>query len=68
VPANLYVDANFTYNLPDSIPFLSGTQAYVAGHNIFNESPPPYNVAAGYDASDASPLGRLVEIGLRKKW
>jgi outer membrane receptor protein involved in Fe transport len=49
-------------------PFSGGTQLYVTGDNLFNQSPPPYNVAAGYDASDASPLGRLVLIGLRKKW
>lgn len=68
VPANLNVDVNLAANLPSDLPYLSGTQIYVSSKNVFNESPPPYNVAAGYDTSDASPLGRLVMFGLRKKW
>ncbi len=68
VPADLTVDMSVAYDLPSDLPYLSGTQVYVSGHNIFNEAPPPYNIAAGYDASDASPLGRLVLFGLRKKW
>jgi iron complex outermembrane receptor protein len=68
VPSNITVDLNVAYDLPASNPYLAGTQVYVAANNVFNESPPPYNVAAGYDTSDANPLGRLVMIGLRKKW
>ncbi len=68
VPSNVTVDMTVSYNLPEILPYLGGTQAYVSAHNLFNEAPPPYNVAAGYDSSDASPLGRLVLFGLRKKW
>lgn len=68
VPASVTVDMTLSYNLPDLLPYMGGTQAYVSAHNIFNQAPPPYNVAAGYDSSDASPLGRLVLVGLRKKW
>ena len=69
VPAYVTMDMNVGYNLPDGLfPFSGGTQLYVAVHDLFNQAPPPYNVAAGYDASDASPLGRLIQFGLRKKW
>ena len=66
VPADLTVDMSVAYDLPSDLPYLSGTQVYVSGHNIFNEAPPPYNIAAGYDSSDASPLGRLVLFGLER--
>lgn len=69
VPAYVTMDLTLAYSLPDGIfPFSGGTQVYVTGDNVFNQSPPPYNTATGYDSSDASPLGRLVLIGLRKKW
>ena len=69
VPAYVTVDMTVAYNLPDNLfPFSGGTQVYVTADDLFNQSPPPYNLAAGYDASDASPLGRIVLFGLRKKW
>lgn len=68
VPASVTVDWTVTYNLPDVLPYLGGTQAYVTAHDLFNAAPPPYNAAIGYDNADASPLGRLVLFGLRKKW
>jgi len=69
VPAYVTMDLTVAYSLPDGLfPYSGGTQLYVTADDLFNQGPPPYNVAAGYDASDASPLGRLVLIGLRKKW
>ena len=68
VPADATVDLNLAYDLPAFNPYAAGTQVYVTAQNVFNEAPPPYNMAAGYDTSDASPLGRLILIGLRKKW
>ncbi|HEX4104691.1 MAG TPA: TonB-dependent receptor [Rhizomicrobium sp.] len=69
VPAYVTLDLTVAYSLPDGMfPFSGGTQLYVTADDLFNQGPPPYNNAAGYDASDASPLGRLVLIGLRKKW
>ena len=69
VPAYVTMDMTLSYGLPDGLfPFSGGTQLYVTAHDLFNQAPPPYNVAAGYDSSDASPLGRLVLVGLRKKW
>jgi iron complex outermembrane receptor protein len=68
VPANVTVDASLAYALPAIHPYLAGAQVYVTVDNLFDQAPPPYNVAVGYDAADASPLGRLILIGLRKKW
>jgi hypothetical protein len=69
VPAYVTLDMTVAYNLPDGLfPFSGGTQIYVTGNDLFNQGPPPYNNASGYDSSDASPLGRLVMFGLRKKW
>jgi hypothetical protein len=68
VPADVTVDLNVAYDLPSSSPYLAGTQIYVNAENLFNQAPPPYNTAVGYDTSDASPLGRLVSFGIRKKW
>ncbi len=69
VPAYVTMDMTVAYTLPDGLfAYSGGTQIYVTADDLFNQGPPPYNVAAGYDASDASPLGRLVLIGLRKKW
>lgn len=47
-------------------------ELYVDANNVFNTAPPQYNAfgtngAAGYDSSLASPLGRLVTVGLRAK-
>lgn len=68
VPANVTVDATLSYILPAGLSYASGAQVYITGQNIFNVPPPPYNVAVGYDTMDASPLGRIVMFGLRKKW
>ena len=67
-PANVTVDLMVGYALPSADPYLAGTQVYVSAQNLFNQPPPAYNVAAGYDVADASPLGRLVSLGLRKRW
>jgi iron complex outermembrane receptor protein len=61
------VDFHVGVNLPfqDSI-WTRGMQVYLDGTNIFDEPPPFYDIAAGYDATDASPIGRVISIGFRK--
>jgi iron complex outermembrane recepter protein len=68
VPSQITVDMHLAYDLPSDNQWLSGTQLYVDGSNIFNQPPPPYNSANGYDTTDASPLGRIISVGLRKNW
>ncbi len=68
VPAYTTVDLNLGYDLPAFNPWASGTQVYVTANDLFNTAPPAYNIAAGYDASDASPIDRIVMFGVRKRW
>jgi iron complex outermembrane receptor protein len=68
IPAYVTVDANLSYDLPGTWRYLSGTEVYISAKNLLNIPPPPYNVAAGYDPMDANPLGRLLLVGMRKKW
>jgi iron complex outermembrane recepter protein len=61
------VDFHVGYNLPfqDNL-WTRNIQVYLDGTNIFDEPPPFYDVAAGYDGTDASPIGRVISVGLRK--
>ncbi|ESQ87263.1 TonB-dependent receptor domain-containing protein [Asticcacaulis benevestitus] len=49
-----------------------GLSLYLNVSNLFDQDPPyywdPSNGARGYDASRGSPLGRVVSVGLSKKW
>jgi iron complex outermembrane receptor protein len=38
------------------------------GSNIFDKEPPFFNASAGYDTFNASPIGRLLTLGVNKKW
>ena len=40
-------------------------QVYVDINNIFDEAPPFFNNANGYDPFGANPLGRVISLGLR---
>ena len=68
------VDLHVGWNIPAS-GLLSGTQLTVDVNNLFNADPPFFynsgdntSDARGYDPSAASALGRLVEVGVRKRW
>ncbi|HMT43877.1 MAG TPA: TonB-dependent receptor [Chakrabartia sp.] len=66
------VDLNLAYKLKD-MGFLNEAQIFVDTTNLFDKAPPQYNVflangAAGYDNINASPIGRVVTIGLRTKF
>ena len=63
------VDFHLGYALPfqDNV-WLKDTQVYLDGSNIFDEAPPFYDVSAGYDATDASPIGRVISVGFRKSF
>ncbi|MDE2135256.1 MAG: TonB-dependent receptor [Alphaproteobacteria bacterium] len=67
VGAFVTVDLHLSYDLPDG-GWTQGTQLYFEGDNILDQAPPFYNVAAGFDATDASPIGRVLSFGVRKKW
>ncbi len=72
VKAFITVDTHLSYTLKDTGPFKS-LQLYVDGNNIFNTAPPFYNSyalngAVGYDGVNASPIGRVITLGVRSKF
>jgi iron complex outermembrane receptor protein len=72
IEANYTIDANFSYNVPEDLfpGWTNGLQIFVNSQNVFDEKPPFYNATlyTGYDSGNSSPLGRIVNIGFRKKW
>ncbi|MFM1887291.1 MAG: hypothetical protein RL026_2448 [Pseudomonadota bacterium] len=64
VDAMKIVDLNLNYKLSGK---LEGTQLFLDATNLFDEDPPFYNNANGYDGINASPIGRVVTIGVRTK-
>lgn len=67
VSAYTTVDLHLAYSFAGE-GWLSGTQIYLDGTNVFDRDPPFVNTALGYDAFNASPIGRLVTVGVNKKW
>jgi iron complex outermembrane receptor protein len=65
------IDLNVAYQLRDTQLFLDAT-------NLLDEDPPQYNVfaiggnngvgTAGYDPVNASPLGRVITLGVRTRF
>lgn len=66
VKANKTFDLHLSYQLPPTI--IGSSQIYLTGTNIFNSRPPFYNSAAGYDSYEASPIGRILSIGVQDKF
>ncbi len=71
------LDLNLAYNFEDG--WLGGDQIYAHINNLFNEDPPFMNTTAngtgassgaafGFNAFNASPIGRTVSVGLRAKF
>jgi iron complex outermembrane receptor protein len=71
------VDVNFAYNFPDG--WFAGDQFYIHVNNIFDEDPPFINTTAngtgassnaafGFNAFNASPIGRTLNVGLTAKF
>ena len=66
------VDMHLGYTFKDTGPFAE-LGLFVDATNLFNTAPPQYNAfvtngPAGYDNINASPIGRVVTIGLRTKF
>jgi iron complex outermembrane receptor protein len=47
---------------------LAKSQVYIDVNNVFNEAPPFFNNANGYDPYGANPLGRVMSLGLRVRY
>ena len=48
--------------------FLSGVSLFMDATNITDEEPPFVNAPLGFDGFNANPIGRIVTVGLGKKW
>ncbi len=67
VKAFTTVDLHAAYNFGTS-GVLSDTEVSLTATNVFNKDPPFFNAAIGYDVFNANPIGRLVVLGVSKKW
>jgi iron complex outermembrane receptor protein len=47
---------------------MANTEIDLTGVNVLNKAPPFFNTAIGYDTFNANPIGRLVTVGISKKW
>jgi iron complex outermembrane receptor protein len=67
IPSFTTFDAHAGYNFGKSGPMANG-EIDLTATNIFNRPPPFYNTALGFDSFNANPIGRLVSLGISKKW
>ena len=68
VAANDTFDVHVAYNFTSPNAWVNGSQVYVDVQNIADKAPPFYNTAAGYDTYAGNPIGRVVSVGLHKKF
>ncbi len=61
------VDLHVGYNF-DGSGALSGASLFLDARDLFDDEPPFVNAPLGFDPFNANPLGRVVTIGLTKKW
>jgi iron complex outermembrane receptor protein len=66
IPAYTTFDAHLAYSIGDG-PWAN-TEIDLDGSNIFNKAPPFFNTALGYDNFNANPIGRVITVGVSKKW
>ncbi|HWU04042.1 MAG TPA: TonB-dependent receptor [Novosphingobium sp.] len=67
------VDLHVAYTFKEVFSRMKEAQFYVDVTNLFDQAPPFVNTyttngAVGYDALNASPIGRVVNLGLRTKF
>jgi iron complex outermembrane receptor protein len=62
IPAYITFDLNVGYD------FDKTTSLHLDIKNITDKAPPYYNAAIGYDSYNASPIGRMLNLNINKKW
>jgi len=67
VRSNTTIDTHISWKFSKG-GMLGDSEIYLDVENLFDRDPPFYNGAPGYDSYGASPLGRVVSIGLRAKF
>jgi iron complex outermembrane receptor protein len=68
VDSNTTVDMHVGYSFGGEGTMLSGVQVFLDGSNILDQEPPFVNAGLGYDGFNANPIGRLITVGLSKRW
>jgi iron complex outermembrane receptor protein len=68
VAANDTFDVHLAYNFTSPNSWVKGTQLYVDVQNLADKAPPFYNTAVGYDTYAGNPIGRVVSVGVHKKF
>jgi hypothetical protein len=66
VSAYTTVDLHVGYDFKEGS--AKGVTISFEGSNILDKKPPFYNASVGYDTFNASPIGRLLTVGVNKKW
>ena len=66
IPSYTTVDMHIGYQFTEGN--VKGLTVALEGSNILDKDPPFFNVAAGYDSFGANPIGRLLTLGVTKKW
>jgi iron complex outermembrane receptor protein len=66
IHASYPVDLHVSYDVPHD--WIDGTSLSLTVNNILDQKPPFYDNLTGYDPNNASPLGRLAELSIRKKF
>ncbi|HEX8712513.1 MAG TPA: TonB-dependent receptor, partial [Terracidiphilus sp.] len=61
------VDLRVAYQFKWQAADLQSTEVSITVQNLFDTAPPFYNSPTGFDQSVASPIGRLVQLGVRVK-
>ena len=67
VVADTTFDFHAAYNFGTS-GVMANSEIDLTGVNVLNKAPPFFNTALGYDTFNANPIGRLITVGISKKW
>lgn len=74
IDSHVTVDVNLTYRFGEGEGALANTTLALSSINVLDEDPPraavrgPGYYDLGFDATNASPLGRVVTLDLSKRW
>ena len=62
------IDARASYNVTNSSAWFDGLEFALSASNLFDEEPPFVNNTLGYDAANATALGRFIGFQISKQW
>jgi iron complex outermembrane receptor protein len=69
VHASYPLDLHLGYTVPqDWSPYTTGMQVSLTVNNLLDQKPPFYDSGLGYDPNNASPVGRVTMMSIRKKF